>query len=89
MPFAFSLSTIVIATLAAINQRSRELLRRSARARAGSARAVCGRSPQSLYDLDIATMEKAAHETCNQDDATGFIRLNALRLKNQARRNQS
>ena len=41
MPFAFSLSTIVIATLAAINQRSRELLRRSARARTGSARGVC------------------------------------------------
>ena len=27
-----------------------------------------------------ATME-AKTKTCNQDDATGFIRLNALRLK--------
>jgi len=45
--------------------------------------------PSVALRLDIATMEKAAHETCNQDDATGFIRLNALRLKNQARRNQS
>jgi argininosuccinate synthase len=28
----------------------------------------------------IATM-KAKTKACNQDDATGFIRLNALRLK--------
>jgi argininosuccinate synthase len=42
---------------------------------------VAGRkSPKSLYDPKIATMEgeKSAY---NQSDATGFIRLNALRLK--------
>jgi argininosuccinate synthase len=42
---------------------------------------VAGRkSPKSLYDPRIATMEgeKSAY---NQSDATGFIRLNALRLK--------
>ena len=42
---------------------------------------VAGRkSPKSLYDPKIATMEgeKSAYD---QGDATGFIRLNALRLK--------
>jgi argininosuccinate synthase len=42
---------------------------------------VVGRkSPKSLYDPKIATMEgeKSAYD---QGDATGFIRLNALRLK--------
>jgi argininosuccinate synthase len=42
---------------------------------------VAGRkSPKSLYDSKIATMEgeKSAYD---QGDATGFIRLNALRLK--------
>ncbi|MCB1231988.1 MAG: argininosuccinate synthase [Verrucomicrobiae bacterium] len=43
------------------------------------------RSPLSLYNEDIATME-GGEEAYNQDDATGFIRLNALRLKNEARR---
>ena len=28
-----------------------------------------------------ATMKAAPTKACNQDDATGFIRLNALRLK--------
>jgi argininosuccinate synthase len=28
-----------------------------------------------------ATMEADPTKACNQDDATGFIRLNALRLK--------
>ena len=47
------------------------------------------RSPNSLYDEDIASMEGAEEgkeEAYNQDDATGFIRLNGLRLKNEARR---
>src|ERR1700726_5245668 len=47
---------------------------------------VAGRkSPKSLYDPRIATMEgeKSAYD---QGDATGFIRLNALRLKLRARR---
>jgi argininosuccinate synthase len=43
------------------------------------------KSPKSLYDPKIATMEgeKSAYD---QADATGFIRLNALRLKLRALR---
>ena len=45
---------------------------------------VAGRkSPKSLYDPKIATMEGDA-SMFNQNDATGFIRLNALRLKVRA-----
>ena len=45
---------------------------------------IAGRkSPKSLYDPQIATMEAVA-STYDQDDATGFIRLNALRLKVRA-----
>ena len=41
---------------------------------------VTGRkSPYSLYDDSIATFEK--DDVYNQQDATGFIRLNALRLR--------
>ena len=39
------------------------------------------RSPLSLYSEDVATMEGGAEDAYNQDDATGFIALNALRLK--------
>jgi argininosuccinate synthase len=39
------------------------------------------RSPVSLYNPQIATMEADPTKAYNQDDATGFIRLNALRLK--------
>jgi argininosuccinate synthase len=47
---------------------------------------VAGRkSPNSLYDPKIATMEGDASQY-NQSDATGFIRLNALRLKTRAQR---
>ena len=42
---------------------------------------VAGRkSPNSLYDPKIATMEADA-SVYDQSDATGLIRLNALRLK--------
>jgi argininosuccinate synthase len=41
------------------------------------------RSPKSLYDPKIATMEGDA-SVYDQNDATGFIRLNALRLKVRA-----
>jgi argininosuccinate synthase len=42
---------------------------------------VAGRkSPVSLYNPHIATMEADPTKAYNQDDATGFIRLNALRL---------
>ncbi|HEY2124920.1 MAG TPA: argininosuccinate synthase [Chthoniobacterales bacterium] len=45
---------------------------------------VAGRkSPKSLYDPAIATME-AGEAAYNQSDATGFIRINALRLKVRA-----
>jgi argininosuccinate synthase len=39
------------------------------------------KSPISLYNPQIATMEADPSQSYNQDDATGFIRLNALRLK--------
>jgi argininosuccinate synthase len=39
------------------------------------------RSKVSLYNPHIATMEADPTKAYNQDDATGFIRLNALRLK--------
>ena len=42
------------------------------------------RSPHSMYSEDIATMEGGAEEAYNQDDATGFINLNALRLRASA-----
>jgi len=47
---------------------------------------VAGRkSPVSLYNPRMATMEADPTQAYNQDDATGFIRLNALRLKVAAR----
>jgi len=46
---------------------------------------VAGRkSPTSLYDPQIATMEGSSAEAYDQNDATGFIRLNALRLRVRA-----
>jgi argininosuccinate synthase len=45
---------------------------------------VAGRkSALSLYNPDVATMEADAG-AYNQADATGFIRLNALRLRTRA-----
>jgi argininosuccinate synthase len=45
---------------------------------------VAGRkSPKSLYDPKIATMEADA-SAYDQSDAAGFIRVNALRLKLRA-----
>ena len=43
------------------------------------------RSPYSLYSEAVATMEGGQEQAYNQDDATGFIALNALRLKATAR----
>jgi argininosuccinate synthase len=40
------------------------------------------KAPVSLYSEDLATFDE--DEIYNQKDATGFIRLNALRLKMQA-----
>jgi argininosuccinate synthase len=45
------------------------------------------RSPESLYDPDIATFEDDAG-AFDQQDAAGFIKLTALRLRLLARRNQ-
>ena len=42
------------------------------------------RSPVSLYNPHIATMEADPTNAYNQDDATGFIHLNGLRLKVQS-----
>ncbi len=43
---------------------------------------IAGRkSPFSLYNPQIATMEADPTKAYNQDDATGFIRLNGLRLR--------
>ncbi len=39
------------------------------------------KSPLSLYNPHLATMEADPTQAYNQSDATGFIRLNALRLK--------
>jgi argininosuccinate synthase len=43
------------------------------------------KSPVSLYHPSIATMEADPSQAYNQDDATGFIHLNGLRLKVAAR----
>jgi len=43
------------------------------------------KSPVSLYNANIATMEADPTQAYNQDDATGFIRLNGLRLRVDAR----
>jgi argininosuccinate synthase len=39
------------------------------------------KSPVSLYRPNLATMEADPSQAYNQDDATGFIRLNSLRLR--------
>ena len=39
------------------------------------------KSPLSLYNPNLATMEADPTKAYNQDDATGFIRLQGLRLK--------
>ncbi|MEM7434667.1 MAG: argininosuccinate synthase [Myxococcota bacterium] len=52
----------------------------------GNADVVGRRSPNTLYDADYATFEE--DEVYDQQDATGFIRLNALRLRIRALRGQ-
>ncbi len=52
----------------------------------GNVMAAGRRSPLSLYDESIATMEGGG--SYNQNDATGFIALNALRLKATAFRDR-
>jgi argininosuccinate synthase len=45
----------------------------------GNCKVVGRKSDRSLYDADFATFER--EDVYNQQDAEGFIRLNALRLK--------
>ena len=52
----------------------------------GNAIVVGRKSPYSLYSEDFATFEK--DEVYDQKDATGFIKLNALRLRIQALQKQ-
>ena len=51
----------------------------------GNVIAAGRKSPVSLYNPQIATMEADPTKAYNQNDATGFIALNALRLKVAAR----
>jgi len=46
------------------------------------------KSKFSLYRADVATMEADPAKAYDQDDATGFIHLNALRLKTGALRDK-
>jgi len=54
----------------------------------GNVIAAGRKSPRSLYNPEIATMEHDPSKAYNQSDATGFIALNALRLKVAARVHQ-
>ena len=45
----------------------------------GNCKPVGRSSPSSLYDQDLSSMDIAGGY--NQEDAAGFIRINALRLK--------
>jgi argininosuccinate synthase len=47
----------------------------------GGIHAAGRKSPVSLYNPEIATMEADPTQAYNQNDATGFIRLNGLRLR--------
>ena len=51
----------------------------------GNVDVVGRKSPYSLFDEKIATFEED-HGTYDQADAEGFIKLNALRLRNLARK---
>ena len=53
----------------------------------GNASVVGRRSPRTLYAPEFATFEE--DEVYDQSDATGFIRLNALRLRIRALRDHS
>jgi argininosuccinate synthase len=53
----------------------------------GSATVISRSSPHSLYNMDLVTFEEGA-VAYDHHDAEGFIRLNGLRLKTWAARNQ-
>ena len=50
----------------------------------GNVTVVGRKSPHTLYDAELVTFEE--DEVYDQSDATGFIRLNALRLRVRATR---
>ena len=53
----------------------------------GNASVISRASPSSLYSADLVTFEEG-QVAYNHHDADGFIRLNGLRLKNWAARNE-
>ena len=53
----------------------------------GSAVVVGRTSPYSLYDQELVTFEEGA-VAYDHRDAAGFIKLNALRLRTLAKRDQ-
>ncbi|MGF1530125.1 MAG: argininosuccinate synthase [Puniceicoccaceae bacterium] len=73
--------------LQALIDKSQECVTGTARLKLykGSITTVGRRSPLSLYDENIASMEGVASDY-NPDDASGFIRLQALRLRARALR---
>ncbi|HXF07308.1 MAG TPA: argininosuccinate synthase [Candidatus Acidoferrales bacterium] len=75
------LQAAIDATQARVNGRVRVKLYK------GNVSVVGRQSPDSLFDARIATFEEDAG-AYNQADATGFIRLNGLRLAIGARRNE-
>jgi argininosuccinate synthase len=54
----------------------------------GGIHAAGRKSAYSLYRPEVATMEADPTKAYNQDDATGFIRLNGLRLRTESMRDQ-
>ncbi|HVM38412.1 MAG TPA: argininosuccinate synthase, partial [Sphingomicrobium sp.] len=54
----------------------------------GNATVIGRESEQSLYNQELVTFEEGAADY-DQQDAAGFIRLNALRLRTLAQRRQS
>jgi argininosuccinate synthase len=52
----------------------------------GSANVIARTSPYSLYSMDLVTFEEGSG-AYDHHDAEGFIKLNGLRLKNWAARN--
>jgi argininosuccinate synthase len=53
----------------------------------GSVSVIARSSPNSLYSMDLVTFEEGSG-SYDHHDAEGFIKLNGLRLKTLAARNQ-
>ena len=75
--------------LQALIDRSQERVEGTVRLRLykGGVQVIGRKSPESLYDAKVVTFEDDAG-AFNQQDAEGFIKLNALRLRLLARREQ-